>query len=208
MLTGCLDADRLILSYLSDKDILTFSQINTFTKNKLCDETFFKNLTYNRYKNTVKYKDFEYNHSWKEHFVSVVYYKEKLEKEYKFAYNEKQEINFKMEYLLQKLIEDLPNKGYSSDEEINLLTIASEDGNLSLVQYLNERGEKIEHKTLESASRNGHFHIVKYLIEQIPDIPIDFLERALVTASRGKYLHIVKYLLDCGADVNAERTRA
>ncbi len=57
-LTGNKDVDREILQKLSDRDIINSCQSNTYAREKVCDETFFRNLVFDRYPETIKYKDY------------------------------------------------------------------------------------------------------------------------------------------------------
>jgi len=81
----------------------------------------------------------------------------------------------------------------------------SGNGNLSVVQYLVEKGADIharDDEAIRRASENGHLSVVQYLFSKGANIHAQY-DYALRYASRGGYLPIVQYLAEKGADVHA-----
>ncbi len=76
-LTGNKDVDREILSKLSDRELLIACQSNKYAQENVCDEIFFRNLVYNRYSETIKYKDYVKVRDWKNFYLSIIYYVDK-----------------------------------------------------------------------------------------------------------------------------------
>ncbi len=192
-LTGNKDVDRIIFNNLSDKDILEVYKINKYTYSKVCDEIFFRNLVYERYPGTVKYKDYVKISTWKSYFITNVYYVDKL-KNYKYDHerHKKFEMCPELEYLARKASQKPEdNKLYKG----RALIEASRIGNLTLVKYIAERGKPVQkfhlNNALTEASRNGHLSVVKYLVEREPNI-----DRALKCALQNNYLHVAEFLID------------
>jgi ankyrin len=92
----------------------------------------------------------------------------------------------------------------------NPLHIASVRGNLTIVKYLVDRGNRFQmeaednfHFTpLSLACLRGHLAIVKYLMNHKPDDLTYDLPECLRKASESGHVMVVKYLIDHGADVN------
>lgn len=91
------------------------------------------------------------------------------------------------------------------------LTLASSQGNLSVLRYLLEQkhSNKLLDECLLLACDEGHFDIVRYLVEH--GAHVDFPDKGeillnepspLHCAASGGYLDIVKYLVMVGADLN------
>ncbi len=199
--TGYKDVDRKILSELPDRDLLLACQTNDYTHNKVCDETFFRNLVYNRYPETIKYKDYVKIRDWKNFYLSVIYYIDKLEKEYNFIYSEEKkknkDISPELEYLSRKTVPTYIK--YTKDEA---LIWAAGNGYLEIVKYLIENDADIHAKddeALKSASASGHLEIVKYLKEKGADN-----DEALKISSLFGHLPVVKYLVENNANIHAD----
>ncbi len=202
-LTGNKDVDREILGKLTDKELLIACQTNDYTNKKVCDETFFRNLVYNRYPATIRYKDSVKVRDWKNFYLSVIYYIDKLQKDYNFNYNEKKkekDLSPELEYLSRKLVPS--GLKYNKDKGLRW---ASANGHLAVVKYLVERGADIHtdnNIALSFASENGHLPVVKYLVKNKADIRADN-DYALRHASEYGHLPVVKYLVERGADIHA-----
>ena len=87
ILTGIKDIDKLILSKLSDDDVFEMSNLNKTYFKRICDESFFKNITLDRYPETVPYKDSVKITTWKKHFLNIVNHIHLLKKEFNYTYN-------------------------------------------------------------------------------------------------------------------------
>jgi len=87
--------------------------------------------------------------------------------------------------------------------DLDILSIAAEDGDLAMCQILIECGADIHHKDdnpLIMAIQQAHSSVVKYLVKQGANIYVNNdepIERAL----SGKNIEIVDYLLSQGADL-------
>ncbi len=198
VLTGIKDVDRLIISFLPDKDILTVCQTNKYIYN-ICNENFFRNLVYNRYQNTIKYKDYVKTRTWRQHFISIVYYIDKLEEEFNYK-DVKKDTSPELEYFSRELFRDFKeNNGlyrYMEYDENKALTWASYRGSLPVVKYLVEKGADIHFindYALRYASLNGHLPVVKYLVENKADIHV-YDNQPLRWAKEGRHAEVVGYL--------------
>ncbi len=200
MLTGIKDVDRLIIVKLNDRDILEYCKISKYANRKVCDENFFHNLVINRYQNTIKYKDSVKLRNWKNHFLTVVYYIDRLKTVYNLNLQElKNEVSPEMEYLARSFTPTY--RKYSKEQA---LIWASEKGHLSVVQYLVEDNANIhwyDDEALRNATWKGHLPVVKYLVEYKADIhAVDDL--ALIWASENEHLEVVKYLVEHNANIH------
>lgn len=190
-LTGYKDTDRLILLKLSDKDFLNVSLINSYFTTKVCDDSFFHKRLLLTYPDTIKYKE---NKNWKQLFLEVVHYTNKLKKYFDYRKLKKYfdytytSGNYKIQYQI------FSSSPYCDKDE--LLMRASERGEITLVKYLVKRKANIhvyDDYALRAASRNGYLEIVKYLVEHGANIhAID--NYALRMATENRHLEIVKYL--------------
>ncbi len=76
------DSDRIILQHLDDKDLLQLVLVNKYA-HSLADENFWMNRLNIKYPSTVQFKE---NQSWKEYYLSIVYYIDMLKNKYKYIY--------------------------------------------------------------------------------------------------------------------------
>ncbi len=197
-LTGNKDVDRKILSELSDRELLIVCQSNKYSQEKVCDETFFRNLVYNRYSETIKYKEYVKIRNWKNFYLSIIYYLDKLKREYDFDYNvekkKEKDISPELEYLIRKLIPE----HYRCSKDAALLSSIGK-GHLAVVKYLIEQGADIHflnNYALILASKYGHLPIVKYLVDQGFNIHSQsiFGDTALETARKNRHSEVIEYL--------------
>ncbi len=201
-LTGNKDVDRMILQKLSDRDILIACQSNNYTHKKICDETFFRNLVCSRYPETIKYKDYVKVRDWKIFYLSVIYYIDKLNKEYNFIYSEEKkekDTSPELEYLSRKMSSPF----FSLEDR---LTAASQNGYLPVVDFLIEKGANIQYNDnagLRLASENGHLSVVKFLTERGANIRANN-DDSLVGACYNGHLPVVKYLTEHGANIDSQ----
>src|SRR5581483_7597209 len=192
------DIKRLIANYLDDKDIVNYSIINKEQYSKVCNEQFFKNILLQRYPDTLEYC----NISFKRWYLSIIHYVDLLNRECGFDYRKYNEGNPKKLY---EIFKDLKDK-----KEMNeLLRLASEKGELSLVKFAVDNGADIEKVdiSLRPASGNGHLQIVKYSLDHGADIHA-YDDTALQMASFNGHLEIVKYLVEHGANIHAKDDEA
>ncbi len=202
MLTRIRDLDRLIVSYFPDKYISEFSKTCKYANEKVCDDIFFRNLIFDRYPNTIKYKDYVKTRSYKQYFFCIIYYIEKLSTNYQFHYLQEfqdKEGSPELEYLARKLVPT--NKEYN--KEYGML-YASKKGHLEIVKYLIEQGansNSFHGYVLIYASESGHFPVVKYLVKHGANIHAHD-EYPLRVASQNGHLEIVNFLTEEGADIH------
>ena len=93
----------------------------------------------------------------------------------------------------------------------NGFEISAEFGRLDLVQFLMNMERAIHaqnHAALILSATNGHFEIVKYLVEQAAaDVHVSGGYAFAQSASNG-HIDIVKYLLKLGVNVHANEESA
>ena len=179
------DIDReILLSIDNDKQLLEKCRLNKYFFNEVCDDTFFKNRLIQKHPNTLKYKEFFKNLSWKQYFLQVVYYIAKLKEDYEHDYTDG---NFKKQ--LELFQESRNNMDY-------FLYKSSFYGELSLVKEALKRRAYI-HKNndlaLRRASQHGHLEVVKYLVEHGADIHANDDEALQLANLHGK-TEVVNYL--------------
>ena len=127
-LTGLKDVDREILKHLDDDELLKICSVNRKTWNEVCDDNFLRRRLLSKYPEIEKYK--KENETWKQFFLSVIYYISKMKDEKKFNYTEG---DFKKQYNLLKKYND------------NLLLIySSREGELSLVKFAIQQGAVLQ----------------------------------------------------------------
>ncbi len=231
MLTGIRDLDKLIITYLADKDISEFCKTCKYANQNVCDETFFRNLVINKYQNTLKFKDYVKTRSYKQYFFCIIYYIEKLKTKYKFNYLQEfqdKEGSPELEYLIRNLslynenkfrilikalkFHHLPIVKYlidqnSTEEKVrSALSNAIKYGNLSVIKYLVEdcvNFNPADKKTaITLAIKYGHLSLTKFFAEKINGGENRApINTALINAVSYKQFEIVKYLVEIGAHI-------
>ncbi len=219
MLTGIKDLDREILSKVPDDELLKACTVDKRFWNDVCDDNFLRRRLSSKYPGIENYKSSE---TWKQFFLSVIFYISKMKEDYNFEYTEG---NFKKQYnLLEKyktysgdtlLVEAIREKefplivhtiktGVKQHSLIYALYLASREGYLEAVKYLVENGVDIHYNedvTLKVAAMGGYLNIVKYLVEKGANVNAHNTEALIAAAEHGHY-DVVKYLVDRGAIVN------
>ncbi len=76
------DADRIILEQLDDRDLLQLMIVNKYVYN-LADENFWRNRLMSKYPSSSEFKR---DQTWKEYYLSVVYYIDRLKNKYNYSY--------------------------------------------------------------------------------------------------------------------------
>jgi len=74
---------EILLRIEDERDLLYRCNVNKYTR-KLCDDNFFRRRAQMKYPNSLLYKNKET--SWKNFYLNLIYYIDKLEREYKFDY--------------------------------------------------------------------------------------------------------------------------
>lgn len=179
-LSGLKDTDREILKHIDDEELLKVCHLDRKTWNKVCDDNFLKRRL-SKYPGIEKYK--RSDESWKEFFLRVLYYIGKIKEQFRFSYTVG---DFKRIY-------DLLKTGNWSE----LLIKASEEGDISLVKYVNERGANMNlenyHEALVYASKNGHLEVVKYLTKH-SQYALASLKYAATLANLNRHVGVAQYL--------------
>ena len=220
MLTGLKDLDREILSKMPDRELLTVCKVDKRFYNEVCDDNFLRRRL-SKYPGIEKYK--QKDETWKQFFLSVIFYVAKMKEDFEFTYTDG---DFKKQYSILKnyknklfLLYEAAKQGELSlvkhalklGADIHFsyeasLRRAIEGGHLEIVEYLVENGANFHAQNEEyflAAVIYGHLDIVRYLVENGADIHIDD-EQPLKTASEIGSLEIVKYLVEKGAEINTE----
>ena len=193
-LTGLKDVDREILKHVDDRDLLNICKIDNKTWNSVCDDDFLRRRLTHKYPGIEKYK--RENESWKQFFLTAIYYIAKLKEKLEYVYTSG---DFKQQY---KLLSKYKGNIHS------LLVASSRKGELPLVKYAIEQGADIREEwnmniALIHASWKGHLNVVKYLVEKGADISTDE-DEALKTAAEHGHFGVVKFLVEQGADIHTE----
>ena len=172
------------LSVLSDKELLFICNLDKTTWNEECDDDLLRNRLL-KYPGIEKYKGMQ---SWKDLFLSLMYYIGLLKERFNFDYIGG---DFKEQYRILK------------DSDTNsILILAAEQGELSLVKYALNNGYNIyKDIVLSRAAGNGHLDVVKYLVEKGADIH-ERGETPLMLAVKNGHLDVVKYLVEKGANIH------
>ena len=217
-LSGLKDIDREVLKYVGDEELVKICSLDRKTWNEVCDDAFLRRRL-SKYPGTDKYK--KDNESWKQFFLSVLYYKAKMKETFKFDFNEG---DFKKQYELLKKYkgDDLLYKSAEQGEtslvkyaikngasvhaqQDYALRWAAAKGHLDVVKYLVEQGANIHARNdypLRFASEAGHLEIVRFLVEKGANIHAED-DQSLIWASRNGHLQVVHYLAENGADIHA-----
>ncbi len=191
-LTGIYDVDRLIVDKLDDRELLNLCSVNTVFTKKICNETYFRVRTENRFPETIEYKDAFEKRSWKKHYLSVVKYIDLLRQK-----NIVYEQRYKSPELLYKSVDDFSDINLSTS-----LVTASLKGDLTAAKYLIDIGADIdfgEGRPLASAVNRNNFNIVQFLVENGANVNIDSYI-PLIAVGNGN-LEILKYLVDNGIQI-------
>ena len=198
MLSGLKDIDREILKHIDDSELLNVCTINRKFWYEVCDDNFIRRRL-RKYPDIEKHKN--ENDTWKEYFLTVIYYVSKIKLfgvEYKSG-------NFKNQYYLLK--------SWDSNEQIiksKALKYASTLGHINVVKYLVKDGVNMHadnEAALRYSSENGHFTLVKYLVEHGADVHA-INDESLKWASEWDHLEVVKYLIESGVDIHSNEDYA
>ena len=76
------DADRIILQHLEDRNLFQLISVNKYVYS-LTDENFWRNRLISKYPTTIEFKK---DQTWKEYYLSVIYYMDVLKNKYKYSY--------------------------------------------------------------------------------------------------------------------------
>ena len=154
--TNVKDVDREILMKLPDEDLIKACSLNKYLFETVCDEQFFHRRLQAYYPDIVlNYVRRPYDKTWKQYFLEIVYYINKLKENYNYTYSDgSPEIQYK-----------IFKKSKDNDE---LLVRAIRKGELQLVREAIKRGvtERGKDEAMFYADLNEtrhHVEIRKYL---------------------------------------------
>ena len=182
MFTGNKDVDRLMLSKLdTDRDVLNACSVNKYAR-YICNEDFFRNRIISKYPKSVPFKNTE---KWKEYYLNVVYYKDKM-KEKGFSFTDgNAELYYKIfqeKDSFIRVIDSLTNGfldllAYLIDDEKfkfddprlddnMLMAMAAEKGHKNIVDYFIGKGANNYNQALAFAIRGGHRELVDLFLSK------------------------------------------
>ena len=87
MISGHPDTDRTILSNLNDRDMLSLCTTNKYFNSKVCNETFFRSRLISTYPNLQISPESEKVKNWRELYLEIVMYEDKLRTDFGFIYS-------------------------------------------------------------------------------------------------------------------------
>ena len=175
--TGQKDVDREILSKLPDEDVIKSCSVNSYLREKVCDEGFFKRRLDNNYPELKFIIDDIYDksagriyRSYKQAYLETVYYISKMtEIGYKYVKNGKipkeQYEEAKVVYDKVKRLKLSVGKDY---REILLLRDVINSENLNLIKYLMslyQFDSRTQQNALSNSNIRRQLDIIKYFAE-------------------------------------------
>lgn len=183
--TGIRDLDRELLFYIPNDELMKACNLNSYFKNDVCDENFFKRRTEHFFPHLIHLK--KDKTSWRNFFLDLIRYVFKLKENFGYIYNYNIPGNPKTQFSIFRRYSDYPNK---------FLFESSADGQLALVIEAVNRGANIralDDLAVRWASENGYLEVVKYLVSLGADIHAQN-DQVVISASEGGHLEVVKYL--------------
>lgn len=202
MFTSLKDVDREILYRMKDEDILKTCSVSKTAFNKICDETFFRELLLKRYpkaRQAFLNNTLPENKKEREIYLKILYYKDIIERESKKEYGEPfifKDGNIELYY---KVITDKYNE--------DAVQKAALYGLKDLLKYFldfPQIGEIIYYgNVFQSMVEGNHFTLDEILsATKDKEITQSNLAFALMYAVINKNQEIVDYVLKSGAAVN------
>lgn len=179
------DEIGLISLNLTERELMNFCSSSKET----CKDGVFQYYMNNKYSGTdiAKYKPEQL--TWKQYFLTFIYYREMLKRMFEYTYVKGDII---------KIMNDLIEK-----EDIHILLMTySFKGDVEIVKFLVSKGADIHYNrdfSILAAIEYGHLELVKYFLDKGIDINTEY-NAPLKKAIRHGKLQIVKYLLERGAE--------
>jgi len=195
------DLDLIILENLNDKDLLNACKINKYTYNLCKNENFWLKRLRKNYPFLEKYKS--ENRTWKNIYVSYVYYLNLAEEEKTiFRHFPSLEI-LTARYAAKNgdldIVKYFIQNGVYADV---LLHDAAQGGNKNIVDFLILKGGSMWDWGLYGAAEGGHLDLVKFFANK-PGRKI-FWNEVLEYAAKGGNKDIIKFVYDQrGRDINS-----
>ena len=206
-LTGYIDADRSILLEVEDRELLKICipPINQYSE-KLCDESFWFNRLKKYYPDSMIYK---VKGTWKNYFLTIIYYIDKLKREFNFDYktgnpkeyykilseNSRDSEKVRNATNIEALdLIDFLISGKNIDLSSAFLT-ASIKGNMSIIKYLEEKNFNDWNIGLAGAAENGEASLIRYFEKK----GATNWNLGLLGAARGNHFTLIDYFIKKGA---------
>lgn len=184
--TGSNDANRVILSKLDDRNLLTICRVNTYFRN-LCNEDFYRNRLISKYPDAAKYKPAEL--TWKKYYLNVVYYVNKIWEENGFQYKTG---NPKIYY------DAFYNTRYSYER----IGLAAENNYKDLLTFLKPLYHETTYYTylIEPAAKGGHMDLINEALEQREN---SYLDLGINGAAEAGNKDLVDFFLNKGGKITS-----
>jgi hypothetical protein len=188
LLSGNVDVDREILFRVEDdEDLLRVCSANKYAFKEVCNDKFFQNRTVKKFPKTVPLKPKEM--TWKNYYLNLLYYIDKLKREYDFDYKGERDP------------EEIYNILLIDNHEVGLER-ATQKNYTNLVKYFIDKGLVDEYEDwdtiLGEATGNENKELIDIAIERGAT---DF-DHALYEAAKVNNKELIKFFLDKGADSN------
>lgn len=208
--SGNKDVDRLILEKLNDKDLLKTCKLGKYAL-ELCDENFFRKRLMKDYPDSVKYKN---DKSWKNYYLSTIYYVSKMKEEYNFVYKSGDPkeywnmLNFKgYVALLFELIGKNKAKDLYEIKIINYPALvntafaihgAARNNHKDFIDYLLSQKENqfILNKGLEGATEDNNIELIEFFINKGAN---SFNESLNIASIQGN-INLIEFFINKGVD--------
>ena len=163
-LTGQIDMDILILSFLDDKDLYNFCRVNKYASSLLNNENLWRIKIENQYLGAGQYKS--ENKTWNKY------------------YRELKKINLYVDVEADKSKRVILKNYFSS-------TLAAEDGHLDILEWLSEKKGILPDKWgANRAAANEHIEVLEWL-EKREILPN---EEAAIYAAESGHLKVLEWL--------------
>lgn len=149
ILTGNLDADRLILEKLDNYDLLKVCKLANKYIQKLCNEDFFRRKLLFLFPKLIKPE----NLTWRKYYIYLIYWIGKLEKDFHFLAREKLGGDPKFYYHFLNPIKTMINYDVTLKTIFlnNFLYLVIKYNLPDLIEYFIEQGADLEKGLLESS---------------------------------------------------------
>ena len=207
-LTGNKDTDLIVLSKLTDKDLLNACLTNK-TINKACyNESFWRQRFIDKFdKKYVIRVGYDYpskykkdSETWRDFYLKFVHYSNK----YRMANYLLRIACFKGDLsLVVYTLNNNKSQNLEIDTEDNLPLITAVEGGFDdIIKYLINHGAPLDSRILPWLSGYGSFDIIKFVIEKGADVTASNNKSIRIAANVGRF-DIVYYLIDNGAYMHA-----
>lgn len=200
--TGIKDVDKQILLTIRDeKDFIETCSLNSYFKDKVCDDALYERRLKTKYPLLVNFKNTRAIENWKNFYLRMVYYIAKIQEKYQIPYIPSEKYNpesFYKHYQMLEGAEIFSKDKIKKDLYNEAMEFAGSAGDVNIVKLLMNKGATDIDSTIIAASQNGHLNVVKFLIDSVTSENI--LNSVLSWAAFGGHLDIVKLSIEKGAN--------